>query len=399
MRWLVALWLLASAGCAAFLERFPLVAGHHAREELAACDAGDRGQCARYRQRVLDGDGVDRDDPAIAAWLMDLCEGGDAQACVDLGALYAAGRGVRRDDGRACDLGLGEACVRAGRPAPASAAAPTLSVEPRGFWRDEAAQAADWEAIVVALKWAETFVPAGDRGPLALTAEGLEDDPPASRADVALVRDIVERRTEALVRCVPVYGLVDGARWPGRAVVEFRVTPEGRTTAVNAMMWAPARADDSAARACITAAVAAWEFPVPERSGRMFLAIEGGGEEELLPAGAVVGSAVLAAPMDPIAPRPTDPACLTEPRLRAGSFEGSVRAKFLVGTDGRVDAFELLDAAPSPVGDAVRTVVTRCRWEPGIAPTGRPAAMPRTLTFSFSGGATPGGRWVPGGDR
>jgi hypothetical protein len=100
--------------------------------EIAACKAGEAAACARLGHRSLAGEGLPRSERSAAAWLMVACESGHAQSCADLGALYAAGRGVRRDDGRACDLGLADACARVGRPVPATPLAPAIALPPAG---------------------------------------------------------------------------------------------------------------------------------------------------------------------------------------------------------------------------------------------------------------------------
>jgi TPR repeat protein len=94
--------------------------GYHA----TACQAGDAERClegARWAQAKLKKadlpEGVQFDQGSVARLLQTACDGGKAQGCVDLGAMYSKGDGVVQDKAKAaelsqkaCNLGLTTAC-------------------------------------------------------------------------------------------------------------------------------------------------------------------------------------------------------------------------------------------------------------------------------------------------
>ncbi len=83
-----------------------------------ACEGGDATACVQLGAAYLDGKGVSQDAGEAARWFRKGCDAGSAQGCTSLGALYASGQGVSRDvheayllDQKGCDGGDAWGCT------------------------------------------------------------------------------------------------------------------------------------------------------------------------------------------------------------------------------------------------------------------------------------------------
>lgn len=353
--------------------------------------------CHEAGWAALRGSGAAPDDRAAAAFFMLGCEGGNGDACADLGALYAAGRGVRRDDGRACELGLAEACGRAGRPAPAVAREPTAVLPPPGPAAAPESASSDAERIATALEYARYFVDSELHEPLALTPAALVADPPAPQRDLQDIRTLTALRRKDPERCLPVIRRERGEgtpapageegappsepeRVPTAAWATFVLAADGRTEDVRAVVASTA-AEAPAWRRCVEEAIARWEFPLPRAGGRMWLRLEGNGPEILLSGRSVPRAGDPAdAAKGFVKPVLKEPGCVARsirvPELYAVRSSPFV-VKFAVYPDGSVRRFQVVTAGDVsiPVARAAFEAVHRCEWIPGRGPGGAETAI------------------------
>ena len=143
-------WMLLA--CAHAQKRAPVPA----QPLVSACEARGGQACRELGWMALRGPPSAGADRSAARRFMEGCETKDAQSCADLGALYAVGRGVRKDDARACALGLADACARAGLPAPSPPRTPTAPVEPSAIAPEGAAHV-DAKEAAAAIDRAESY--------------------------------------------------------------------------------------------------------------------------------------------------------------------------------------------------------------------------------------------------
>jgi hypothetical protein len=297
------------------------------------------------------------------------CDLGDGQACADLGALYEAGVGVRKDDGRACELGLAEACARLRRDAPATPRKPGIIAIP-GFDRPYHPDR-DPEAVADVMEWVEQTVPPEDRRTLALTPLALADDPPAGRDDLELVQPVIRARQRQLARCL---GTAEGGRSStAQGFATFRIERDGRTAAVRAKVTGAA--EDAAG--CVADTISAWEFPRPWLGGRI-----------VIPLGKPPPSAWRAPVENGFTnPREKRPGCIArEVRAAArdsGFMPDPVAVKFAVMADGSKRRLVFLSRAPSYLADAITRAVDYCEFDPGIDADGTPIPVWVTMPFLF----------------
>lgn len=359
------------------------------RREEEACRIGVPAACADRGLQALAGQGAPRDEREAAAWLMAACERGLAQSCADLGALYAAGRGVRRDDGRACELGLADACARAGRPPPEVARTPGIVLPPEP--PREAPVARSLDDVRRALEFAGFFVPMHERSQLGLTPEALERDPPAPWPEVKRIRPLFDARAPWVATCLPVY-LVgkEEEEEEGRATVSLVLGADGRAAGVLVALDLPPGASDAPAD-CIREAVARWEFPRPAMGGRVWFVLVGNGAVQRIPAPKPpdAPSYMLAGFR---APRQKDPGCLHREIQLPGYLQGlttpsPIVVKFAVRADGWASRFKVMTKPPLPeIAAYLRRAVYSCEWEPGTDREGKPAAIWVILPVRFAGG-------------
>jgi hypothetical protein len=359
----------------------------------AACaDAGGRA-CRELGWKALRGPWSAAADRAAARLFMEGCETKDAQSCADLGALYAAGRGVRRDDGRACALGLADACARAGLPAPTVQREPTERVGPSVVAPAAAADAKEVAAAIdTAEQYARYFITRDLHEPLGATRAALEAEPPAPEDDVQLVRRIIALRRWTISDCLPVYVYPNQNAAPARAWVSIGIGVDGRTRSVRV---APSRSSDGEARErCIAEAISRWEFPAPRVGGRLWMHIDGTGPRRELPVEAGDEHAPAYATASYTRPEMAKPACVQKrvavsPSLAAmvqrPSFPRNMTVKFAVGTGGDAYRFEVMgpDDAPVELARVIEEAVQSCRWIPGRDPEGRPAPIWVILPIRF----------------
>jgi len=379
--------------------------------EQDTCFAVAGRACHRAGWAALAGAGGVPDDHAAAYFFMLGCEGGGAESCADLAALYAAGRGVRKDDGRACDLGLAEACERTGRPPPSRVRTPTASLPPPA--EAPARPGPEASDLDHALAYARYFVDEPAHETLGMTKVALEADPPAPRSELEGVRALKALRRAKAERCLPIvrYAAREGSDrdesgagagagagerqppqsgedHPGRPIATtawatFILEPDGRTGGVRVVADLAHREDEEAspsareerlaAERCVAEVITSWEFPRPTRSGRVWVKFVGNGPERVR-----IVERTDASPGPREMPRMRAPDCFGRtiriPRSQAGARR-LVEAKFVIGRDGRVGRFQILtEDLPLALAEAIATSVQGCEWLPATD-GGKPTAM------------------------
>jgi len=340
--------------------------------DALACGRGDSAACARRGLTALGGDGVPRDEREAAAWLMAACERGHGQSCADLGALYAAGRGVRQDDGRACELGLADACARAGRPPPDMARTPRVKLPPET--EPERSIPPDEGDLQRALHYAEFYVPARDHKPLGLTREALEADPPAPMSDVQLVQPPLDARATRVASCLPVYRYPDGREYPSHGVLSFALGRDGRVSRVIVKLG---ESSESVQR-CVREGVTGWEFPRPATGGRMWFRLTGTGPVANAPASPRPGDDIQYPKPGWRWPREKEPGCIASSVRLPRGFEGVTghfTVQYGVNVDGRASDFLLFQPVPTPIARSIREAVYSCEFVPAADEGGTPRAV------------------------
>jgi hypothetical protein len=328
------------------------------------------------------------DERGAAAQFMMGCDSGDGASCADLAALYAAGRGVRRDDGRACELGLAEACRRVGRPEPATARTQSWPLPQRV--EVGAAPRAAPVPLEDALDWGRYHVEEEWLGPLGFTREALGEYPAAPIADQLLARAVIAPRLWAVERCLPV---LRGEReaWPARGFASVVLEPDGRVRAPAATVEDHPGCE--ATIACAVGVLRGWEFPLPLAGGRIWFELEGRGQEVRLGE-----RAPLPKPKGPVVkPRMQVPGCVASrvalpPDARA-SIPNPVTVKFSVERDGSVRRFQMKTrGVPLDAIRAIERAVQSCGFEPGII-GGEPASIWVLLPIRFALPSAPPASW------
>lgn len=315
------------------------------------------------------------EDRLAAARFMMGCDSGAPASCGDLAALYAAGRGVRRDDGRACELGLADACLRADRPPPAAARAPTRALPP-AVARE--APAPHPMALEDALDWGRYFVKEEWRGQLGFTREALEDVPAAPAPDQALASSALAHRVPSVQRCLPV--LRDDELRPARGFASLVLERDGRVRVHGVAV------DDhpglEEALACAAKAMDGWELPRPAAGGRIWLELEGRGREVRLPE--PPPRPRLEGPVSK--PRMQEPGCVARRVQIPGHVRpppGPVTVKFAVERDGSTRRFGVLTpGAPLDAIRAIERAVLSCAFVPGTI-AGEPASIWLVMPIRF----------------
>jgi hypothetical protein len=315
------------------------------------------------------------DAPAAAARFMMGCDSGDGPSCGDLAALYAAGRGVRRDDGRACELGHADACRRVGRPEPVEARTPTQALPPAAAVE---ARRASPVALEDALDWGRYYVKEEWREPLGFTREALEQVAPAPAPDQALARAALTHRMPAVQRCLPMLSAEHA--WPARGFASLVLEPDGRVRVHGVVIDDHPGVEESIA--CAARAMDGWELPRPVAGGRLWLELEGRGREVRLPE--PPPSPPLKGPVTK--PRMQEPGCVARRVLLPADVSpprSPVTVKFAVRGDGSVGRFEVLTPGlPLEAIRAIERAVLSCAFEPGTI-AGAPAAIWVILPLSF----------------
>jgi len=376
--------LLVACGHAAPRPRPAAAASFNDRPELVACRATP-GACHAAAWRALRGEGELTGDWVAAAFLMAGCEGGHAASCGDLASLYAAGRGVPLDHGRACELGRSESCAKAGRSPPFAPGAATGPLPPPGPAPAPARpDPADVEGFA-RLAW--SLYPEL-QAPLSLTREALAATPPAPPAERALVNLVVARRTAAVQACIPA-GVTSDPNRKVNAVASFTAGPDGHPGAVAVRVGLPAPAAASAEWArCAEGIVAGWALPLTPSGGRFWLTFRGAGEPIAQPAADGWPAYPTAGYTAPVA---QDPSCVADhlhlPYRELG-YSGGAVAQFAVLPGGGKAWFSVssADGVPAGVVEATWKAVQRCAWSDGLDPQGRPAAVWVVLPLRFSRG-------------
>jgi hypothetical protein len=342
--------------------------------------------CHEAAWRALRGEGELTGDLAAAAFLLAGCEGGHPASCADLGSLYVAGRGVPRDDGRACDLGLTGACARLGRPGPLVAAIPTSPLPPpRPAPPPRPPHPADARAYA---GWAWSLYPELHE-PLGLTREALAATPPAPPAERALLDLVVARRMPAVQACVP--GAIAWSETrveKALAVVSFTVGHDGRPA--GPVVRVPAAAFLPGAEAwsrCGEEVVAGWTLPLSPSGGRFWLGFAGVGPQVTDVGGGADAPAYAVAGYTQAVLR--EPRCLQDsiqlPYKLLGFASGPIIAKFAIRPDGEPGWFKVLTGGvPPEVVEAIWRAVKVCEWRPGRDPDGKPTATWVVLPLKFS---------------
>lgn len=388
------------------MSRFALVAcallacAHAEQKKLtrdpleAACAFAGGQACRELGWKALHGSPSGSADRAAARFFMEGCETKDAQSCVDLGALYAVGRGVRKDDARACALGLADACGRAGLPVEGEPRQPTEPIAPRAGAADRAPPSAQESAAAIehAEAYARYFIARDLHERLGVTRAALEAEPPAPEDDFRLVRRLAELRRWTVSDCLPVYVYPNQNAAPANAWVSFGIGADGRTRTVRVARTVSDAAAESHER-CIAAAVARWEFPAPRVGGRIWLRIAGTGPRRELPvteSGPPAGSGASDAPAYAMAgytkPAMADPGCVQKRiRVPRGTPPGNITAKFAVGANGDVSRFEVMGPADASIelARALDEAIASCRFIPGKDPEGSPVPIWVILPVRF----------------
>lgn len=112
----VGLWVFFGlvSGCATSM---PAAVSPHTPP--TGCEAGTAASCTSLGARYAQGLGVAKDERRAAVLWEQACTGGDAMGCFNLGVLYEKGVGVSQDEcraatlyGQACHAGLSQACAK-----------------------------------------------------------------------------------------------------------------------------------------------------------------------------------------------------------------------------------------------------------------------------------------------
>ena len=391
MRLSLAAILFALLACAHIEETPPLM---RALEPRCASRGGDA--CRELGWMTLRRSANAAGDREAARLFMEGCETKDAQSCADLGALYAAGRGVRQDDARACALGLPDACSRAGLRGLDAPRKPTAAVTPTtaaadGLTEEDVRRDAD--ALENAEAYARYFVDVDLHERLGATHAGLVAEPPAPEDDVQLIRRLVSRRRWAVSHCLPVYVYPDRHAASARAWVSFVVGGDGRTSAVRVAAWSSRDPEAEEHERCIADAVARWEFPAPRVGGRLWVRFDGTGPRRDAPAVTSPSEAPFVAANGYTRPamerscvekRVHLPSSLTA-LVRRSMLTRQMTVRFAVGANGDVSRFLVVGPPEAPVALArmVEQAVVSCPWMPGTDGEGRPASSWVVLPIRF----------------
>jgi len=355
--------------------------------EVVACRTTP-GACHGSAWRALRGEGELAGDFAAAAFLMAGCEGGHAPSCADLGELYAAGRGVPVDLGRACDLGRSASCAKVGRSPPFVAATPTAPLPPLGPAPSARPPLpADVEAYA---EFAWTLFPEV-QAPLGLDRAGLAATPPAPPLERALLGLVSARRMAAARACVPEVERSSPTNVIAlSAVAAFTVGPDGRPARLAVRTAQVAYAAEAAAwDRCAAEVIAGWTLPLAPSAGRFWLVFPGAGPA-FTPTAGVVGAPAYAVE-GWRKPAPREPTCVADrvqlPYRLGGYASGPITVRFAVGADGRPGWFSVItNGIPGGVKEAIWRGVKACEWSPGADPEGKPADVWVILPFRFSAG-------------
>ncbi len=350
-----------------------------ARDPLeAACESSGGRYCRELGWKALRGPASAAADRTAARLFMEGCETKDAQSCADLGALYAVGRGVRRDDARACALGLADACARAGLPVEGEARQPTERIASSvAAPTDRAPPSARETAAAVehAADYARYFIARDLHERLGATRTALEAEPPAPEDDFRLVRRLAALRRWTVSDCLPVDVYPNRNAVPANAWVSFGVGADGRTGSIRVARLSKDAASDAQER-CIADAVGRWEFPAPRVGGRIWLRIAGTGPRREVPVEPGAEDAPAFATAGYTKPAMAEPGCVQQrvARLfRPPSLPPPITVKFAVGSEGTAYRFEVMGPAEAPLelAKALEEAVRSCRWIPGKDPEGR----------------------------
>jgi len=353
---------------------------------VAACRASAPA-CHEAAWRALRGEGDLTGDWVGAAFLMAGCEGGFAPSCGDLAGLHAAGRGVPRDDGRACELGLSEACARLGRSGPIVAAVPTALPLPAPVGPYSPPNRADAEAYA---DWAWSLYPELHE-PLGLTREALAVTPPAPPAERALLDLVVGRRMPAVQACAPGSIAWGGSRVEKTvAVASFTVGDDGRP--VGPVVRVPAGAfltDADTWSRCGEELIAGWTLPLAPSGGRFWLTFAGLGPP--VEDGRTAAGAPARAATGYTKPALIEPGCVQDsihlPYRLLGFVSGPIVVQFAVGPEGAPGRYQVITrGVPPGVAEAIWRAVKGCEWRPGLAPDGTPTRIWVILPLRFSSG-------------
>ncbi|ABS27915.1 hypothetical protein [Anaeromyxobacter sp. Fw109-5] len=365
--------------------------------EVACAAAGGRA-CRDLGWKTLRGPASASADRAAARLFMEGCETKDAQSCADLGAMYAVGRGVRQDDGRACALGIADACARAGLQVPADARAPTETVAPSGaaFGHARPRDAKETAAAVEhAAEYARYFIARDLHESLGATRAALEADPPAPEDDFQLIRRVASLRRWKVSDCLPVYVFPNQDASPENAWVSFGIGSDGRTRSVRVARTSKYASAEAPER-CIADEVATWEFPAPRVGGRIWLLVSGTGpRREVDPVASTTGDGPVYGMEGYTKPAMAKAGCVKRgiavpPSLAAqrSTFPRQMLVKFAIGSGGDASRFQVMSPTDAPVKLArvIEEAVQSCRWIPGRDPEGRPVEIWVVLPLRFTSG-------------
>jgi hypothetical protein len=344
--------------------------------------------CHEAAWKALRGEGGLTGDWVGAAFLLAGCEAGYPPSCGDLAALHAAGRGVPRDDRRACELGLSEACARLGRSGPIVAAVTSAPLPPPApASLPPPLNPADAEAYA---DWAWSLYPELHE-PLGLTRDALAVTPPAPPAERALLDLVVARRMPAVQACAPAAVVWSETTVEKTvAVATFTVGQDGRPA--RPVVRVPAGAFLSGAASwsrCGEELIAGWTLPLAPSGGRFWLTFAGLGppvtDEHPAP-----GAPVHA--LDGYTkPTMREPRCVQDsiqlPYKLLGFVSGPITVLFAVGPDGEPGRFKVLTRrVPPGITEAIWRAVKGCEWRPGRSPDGTPTRIWVVLPLRFSSG-------------
>jgi hypothetical protein len=356
---------------------------------VSACEARGGQACRELGWIALRGPPGAGADRAAARRFMEGCETKDVQSCADLGALYAVGRGVRKDEARACALGLADACARAGLPDPSTPRTPTAPVEPSAIAPEGVAHVDAKEAeaaIDRAEKYARYFIDRELHDRLGATRAAFEAEPPLPENELQLVQRISALRRWTVSDCLPVdvYPNQDGV--PANAWVSFGIGTDGRTRSIRVARVSKDASAEAQER-CIADAVARWEYPAPRVGGRVFMRVAGTGpRREVPPADHWTDDHPAFATAGYTRPAMGEPGCVQKHiRVPRTTVPKLVSFKFAIGPRGDTDRFQVVEPTDTPLelARAVEDAVKSCRWIPGTGPEGRPVPIWVILPVRF----------------
>lgn len=360
-----------------------------ARPLVLACEGRGGQACRELGWMALRGPPSAGADRSAARRFMEGCETKDAQSCADLGALYEVGRGVRKDDARACALGLADACARAGLPAPSTPRTPTAPVEPsasapEGVAHVDAKEAA--AAIDRAVFFARYFIDPALHDRLGATRAAFEAEPPLPEDDLQLVQRISALRRWSVSDCLPVEVYPNQDAVPANAWVSFGIGADGRTRSIRVARVSMDASADAQER-CILDAVARWEYPAPRVGGRVWMNVAGTGpRREFVPAASGTHDGPAYATAGYTGPAMREPGCVQKRiRVPPSSVPQKVIVKFVVGPEGDTGRFHVVGPTDTRLElvRAVEEAVQSCRWIPGTDPEGRPVPIWVILPIRF----------------